>query len=281
MFSKVRFCAFSDAVFAIAITLLVLRFSLPPLPAKPTDAEQIAAAVAMWPQFLIYLVGFATVGVVWLNHNAHFRYINKVTHGMVIANLLLLSLVALVPLPTDALVKVGISRVAVVFYGLVLTAIVGAYVLLYHQVLAAHPDAPGRVPWLTLIWYPLAMVLAFFMPIAGLLAFALLAGVWMLPGRVQIGVVLPPGGGTAPPARRRDRRTKHAPACSSVRCATRLSAPRRAPRGLPCLRISRSSRRTSWRVRWPWRRRLTDRARSNGHRALPSARRAPRWARRP
>jgi uncharacterized membrane protein len=197
-FSKARFTAFSDAVFAIAITLLVLKFALLPLPPRPTDAQQFAAVIGMWPQILVYFIGFGTIGIVWLNHHAMFRYVTKVTHKMLIANLLLLSLVSLIPLPTEALEKVGITRVTVMLYGLTLYAILWAYVILYLQVLAAHPGAPLRLPVEALIGYPLAMLVGYFLPIAGVIAYALLALFAMLPGRVE-SIAVRPTGATDPP----------------------------------------------------------------------------------
>jgi TMEM175 potassium channel family protein len=190
-FSPDRFTLFSDAVFAIAITLLVLKFTVPPLPARPSEAQQAAALLVMWPQFLVYFIGFATIGIVWINHHAQFRYIRKITHGMVIANLLLLAFVALIPLPTEALEKVGITRTAVVFYGLTLTAIIISYGILYLQILAAHPGTPKRFPLIGLIGYPLATVFGYFVPVGGLIAFAILAGYAMLPGTVQVFAVRP------------------------------------------------------------------------------------------
>jgi uncharacterized membrane protein len=197
-FSKARFTAFSDAVFAIAITLLVLKFALLPLPPRPTDAQQLSAVLGMWPQILLYFVGFATIGIVWLNHHAQFRYVTTVTHKMVVANLLLLSLVSLIPMPTEALEKVGITRVTVMLYGLTVYAIVGAYLLLYLQIRAAHPGAPLRLPMLALIGYPLAMLLGYFVPIAGVIAFAFLALFAMLPSTVE-SIAGRPTGATEPP----------------------------------------------------------------------------------
>jgi len=195
-FSKERLALFSDAVFAIAITLLVLKFVVPPLPAAPSESQQVTALLAMWPQFLVYFIGFATIGIVWLNHHAQFRYVHKITHGMVLANLLLLAFVALIPLPTEALEKVGITRVAVVFYGITLTAIIISYAILYLQILAAHPEAPMRLPVIGLIGYPLATVLGYVVPIGGIIAFAILAGYAMLPRTVQVMAVRPAGAAT-------------------------------------------------------------------------------------
>lgn len=179
-----RFKGFSDAVFAIAITLLVLKFALPGLPPKPSIQVEISALITEWPQFLVYAVGFFTIGAMWINHSAQFKYVDKITHGMAIANLVLLFFVAFVPVPTAVLQVFGHTRVAVVLYGLTLTAIVLSYFLLHVQVLANNPTARERWPWLNLVlmgMYPLVTVLGYFHPLAAVIGFAILALVALSP----------------------------------------------------------------------------------------------------
>jgi uncharacterized membrane protein len=182
--NKTRFEAFSDGVFAIAITLLVLEFHLPTFAGHPSAAEQASALLSIWPQYVVYAATFATVGIMWLNHNAQFRHIEKITHGMVIANLLLLLLIAFLPFPTEVLARFGISSVPVVYYGLTLIGISIAYNVVYWQILAAHPTIPRRpLAWsiVGLSAYPVATVVGFFVPYAGVALFALLAIFYMLP----------------------------------------------------------------------------------------------------
>ncbi|HZV79589.1 MAG TPA: TMEM175 family protein [Candidatus Binatus sp.] len=179
-----RFKGFSDAVFAIAITLLVLKFATPGLPPKASIQQEISLIVNEWPQFLVYGVGFFTIGAMWINHSAQFKYVERITHGMAIANLVLLFFVAFVPVPTAVLQVFGHSRIAVVLYGLTLTAIVLSYFWLHLQVLAANPTAQERWPWLNLVLmglYPLVTVLGYFNPLAGVIGFAILALVALSP----------------------------------------------------------------------------------------------------
>ena len=184
-----RFKGFSDGVFAIAITLLVLKFALPQLPLKPTAQQEANALLVIWPQYLVYAIGFFTIGVMWLNHSAQFRYVEKITHGIAVANLLLLFFVAFVPLPTAVLERFGLTRVAVGALGLTLSAIALSYLLLHLQVLAAHPSAKERWPVqniVMILMYPiLTLVAYFFSPIGALVGFALLAVVAMLPHTVR------------------------------------------------------------------------------------------------
>jgi uncharacterized membrane protein len=111
-----RFSAFSDGVFAIAITLLVLE-----LPVPPVDVPLGPALLEAWPDFLGYIMSFAYIGGIWLTHAGLTRLMK---HGDTVANglnLLLLLLIALIPFSTSLMVthlptpQVG---VAVFLYGI-------------------------------------------------------------------------------------------------------------------------------------------------------------------
>ncbi len=114
--AKDRFSAFSDGVFAIAITLLVLE-----LPVPPPDVPLIPALLEAWPDFLGYIMSFAFIGGIWLTHSGLTKLMKRgdtVANGV---NLLLLLLVALLPFTTTLMVthlsspNVG---VAVFVYGI-------------------------------------------------------------------------------------------------------------------------------------------------------------------
>jgi len=91
-----RLEAFSDGVFAIAITLLVLDLQVP----DPTEGNLAAALGDQWPSFVAYAVSFLTIGIIWINHHAMIRRLKAVDHGMLVLNLLLLLFVALLPFTT-------------------------------------------------------------------------------------------------------------------------------------------------------------------------------------
>jgi uncharacterized membrane protein len=92
-----RLEAFSDGVFAIAITLLVLDIHVP----DPTETASLAAALGdQWPSYVAYAVSFLTIGIIWINHHAMIRRLATVDHGLLTLNLLLLLLVALLPFTT-------------------------------------------------------------------------------------------------------------------------------------------------------------------------------------
>src|SRR5436190_4851503 len=94
--------AFSDGVFAIAITLLILEIKVPP----SAEHEGLGhALVNLWPSYLAYLASFATIGVMWLNHHRLFTLIVKNDDGVVAFNLGLLLLVSWMPFPTALLAE--------------------------------------------------------------------------------------------------------------------------------------------------------------------------------
>ena len=121
-----RLEAFSDGVFAIAITLLVLDLAI-------RDSGPALDRVAdAWPFYLAYVVSFLTIGAAWLAHTAITDRLNKADLGLLRLNLLLLLFVAVLPFPTrlvaEGLDDVSGERVFVAMYGIVLLAI---RVLLY------------------------------------------------------------------------------------------------------------------------------------------------------
>jgi uncharacterized membrane protein len=112
---------FSDGVFSIAATLLVLDISIHP---PGTALERLQHA---WPAYLAYLVSFLTIGAAWLAHTAMTDRLTRVDSVFLRLNLLLLMWVTLLPFPTklvgEALRDVEDERVFVTIYGLTLLAI--------------------------------------------------------------------------------------------------------------------------------------------------------------
>ena len=119
-----RLEAFSDGVFAIAITLLVLDIALPAGASK----HLLRSVGDLWPSYVAYVASFSTIGAMWLGHNAITEYLDRADGAFVRLNLLLLLFVAFLPFPTrlfaEYISKDSVERVAVTFYGatLVLTS---------------------------------------------------------------------------------------------------------------------------------------------------------------
>jgi uncharacterized membrane protein len=126
-FDSARMEAFSDGVFAIAITLLVLEISVP-----ASAFDDLWRGIAnQWPSYLAYVTSFTTIGGLWLVHHAIFRRMKFADTVVIRLNLVLLMMVSFLPFPTKLMaealhVKSG-EHAAVLFYGaslLVITAIV-------------------------------------------------------------------------------------------------------------------------------------------------------------
>ena len=95
-----RVVFFSDAVFAIAITLLILEVRPPHLPEGASDRDLLLALAGLIPKIVGYVVSFMVVGSMWIEHHRVFRYIGRSDEGLLWRNLLLLLAVGLMPFPT-------------------------------------------------------------------------------------------------------------------------------------------------------------------------------------
>jgi uncharacterized membrane protein len=96
--------AFSDGVFAVAITLLVLNI-VQPSAQYLTDDKLPAYIIGQWPTLLAFITSFATVGVMWISHHKMFNRIKYVDNTLLALNLLLLLIVVFIPYPTALLAQ--------------------------------------------------------------------------------------------------------------------------------------------------------------------------------
>src|SRR5919197_3311863 len=126
-----RLETFSDGVFAIAITLLVLLFDVPEL----SEGQSLGHVLAhQWPQYASYAVSFVTIGIIWVNHHTLFRHIVRVDRVFLFINVLFLMCVAFIPYPTAVVarfVRSGDARAAAVLYGITITAMALSFNLLW------------------------------------------------------------------------------------------------------------------------------------------------------
>jgi uncharacterized membrane protein len=111
--------AFSDGVFAIAITLLVLELKVPSS-SQIADKRALAdALLRLWPSFVAFLTSFSAILIMWMNHHGVFRMVKKVNGPFLIANGFLLLTVTFVPFPTAVLashIQGPSSTIAAAFY---------------------------------------------------------------------------------------------------------------------------------------------------------------------
>jgi uncharacterized membrane protein len=112
-----RLLFFSDAVFAISITLLALEIRLP-AGAKPyNDTELFKQLAGMWHSYLAYFISFMVIGTFWIGHHRKFRFIKRYDSKLILLNFLFLMMVAFVPFPS-AIISEYSGRIATIFYAL-------------------------------------------------------------------------------------------------------------------------------------------------------------------
>ncbi len=184
-----RLEAFSDGVFAIAITLLILEVRV-----EQGPEESLAAALHhALPEIGAFVVSFLQIGIMWANHHALFRLIGRVDQLLLLFNLVLLGCVSFLPFPTQLVAEhTGGSdaRTAVLLYGGTLTANAIAFNLIWWRVVRARLLVDGVQPafvrdvtiryLIGLALYAAAMLLAFVSPLAAILVTVALALVFLL-----------------------------------------------------------------------------------------------------
>jgi uncharacterized membrane protein len=177
--------AFSDGVFAVAITVLV--FGLLPI----GTGKDLSAGILLhsWPEYLAYVVSFLTIGIMWMNHHTILAHVQRVNRPLLVLNLLLLLTVVAVPFPTALVadhLREADGTAAVVTYGLVMIAMsfgftgVWVYVATHAPALGAAlpPEAlRASIPGFTggLVAYVAGTLIAFASPLAALIIFGALA----------------------------------------------------------------------------------------------------------
>jgi uncharacterized membrane protein len=131
-----RIEAFSDGVFAIAVTLLVLDLHVPAYKDGAAAGTLLHNLMGEWPSFLAYVTSFLTVLVMWLNHHRLFSHIRRVDHTLLILNGLLLMGITIVPFPTElvaAYIRTPDAVTAVAVYNGVYILIAVFYNALWHH----------------------------------------------------------------------------------------------------------------------------------------------------
>jgi uncharacterized membrane protein len=188
-----RLEAFSDGVFAIAITLLILEIGVPHVSA---DGSLWRAMRELWPSYLSYTISFVVIGIMWMNHHNMFRDIVRTDHYLLVLNLLLLMCISFLPFPTAVLSEYmragGHRTAAVMFYGATFTVIAIAWNalwlyashghrLLSHDVSVARVRIRTRRNLLGPIMYGITIPLALISLWISIVIYAGLAVLYLLP----------------------------------------------------------------------------------------------------
>jgi uncharacterized membrane protein len=184
-----RLEAFSDGIFAIAITLLILDVKVPE---AKTARELIRALAAAWPAYSGYLLSFLIIGIMWSNHHLIFRHIRRSDHTLMMVNVLLMMTIAFLPYPTAVLAhnfeNPDTRAAATMFYSgaMFMTSIPFSW-LWIHAVNAKLVDGPEaeraritrsfRVGWIS--WL-VATIVAAVAPVAAVILMGVSSLYWMI-----------------------------------------------------------------------------------------------------
>jgi uncharacterized membrane protein len=188
--NKARFEAFSDGVFAFAFTLLALGFVLPALHA-PSNRELATLILRLWPNLIAYILSFSVIGIMWQNHHALFRLVQRIDRKTIFWNLLLLAGAVLIPFATTTLGSYPTLSASTFLYGSVLSICATAYNLMLAHLARSNAFEPEvepatiastmrgyRMGWLV---YVTATLVALWLPVVSFAAYLAIVAYFLVP----------------------------------------------------------------------------------------------------
>ena len=192
--NKNRFEAFTEGVFAFAFTLLALTFVLPELKVA-NDRTLTAALLRLWPNLAAYALSLMVIGIMWQNHQALFRMVQRIDRKTIFWNLLLLGGLAFIPFVTSTLGSYPTLRPSTFLYGVTLSYCSTMYNLMLDHLVRTRAFLPEitprvirqtanayRVGW---FGYASATVVALFFPVVSFAAYIAIAIYYLVPRGVD------------------------------------------------------------------------------------------------
>lgn len=132
-----RLWAYSDAVFAVIVTIMVLQL-------RPPVSAHFSALFTLWPKLISYLVSYVFIAIIWINHHHLTRFIRNPSLGLVWTNFLHLLLVSLLPFTTAWMAQTRLASTPVMVYAGLFVCTDGAYNLLERHILQRSDELPRR-----------------------------------------------------------------------------------------------------------------------------------------
>ena len=123
-----RLWAYSDAVFAVIVTIMVLQL-------KPPKSANVSALLTLWPTAISYVVSYVFIAIIWINHHYLTRFIRNPSLGLVWTNFTHLLLVSLLPFTTAWMAQTKLASTPVMVYAGLFVCTDGVYNLLEHHIL--------------------------------------------------------------------------------------------------------------------------------------------------
>jgi len=175
--------AFSDGVFAIALTLLILGIKVPELNDFETSDKLYRALVSLWPSYFAFILSFIAVLIMWINHHGFFKYLRTINSAFLYANGFLLLTVTFINFPTAVLARyfeTPAFNIASAFYCGSMVLISVAYNLLWYSSAYKRRLVKNEVSdeliikirnayWFGFFIYLLSFLISFFLPLTGLI----------------------------------------------------------------------------------------------------------------
>ncbi len=163
-----RISGYTDAVFAVVITITVLELHAP-------ESARIGALLGLWATVVSYVVSYLFVAIIWINHHFLMGYVKQVTLRVIWLNFMHLFFVSLLPFATAWIAQTELARAPVVVYTTLFVVTAGAYNLFESEVLRGSPDfsaaeyrSTRRRSLTALALFATAPLLALIQPVAGL-----------------------------------------------------------------------------------------------------------------
>jgi TMEM175 potassium channel family protein len=185
--TKARLEAFTDGVFAILITILVLELKIP-------HGADLAALRPLLPVFLTYVLSFVYLGIYWNNHHHMLQATSRIDGAILWPNLHLLFWLSLVPFTTGWMGENHFAPLPTAIYGAVLLACAAAFTLLQNAIIRAEARGHGasivaravQRDWkgkLSMVLYLAAIPLAFVQEAIADALYVAVAAMWLVPDR--------------------------------------------------------------------------------------------------
>jgi uncharacterized membrane protein len=182
--NKTRMEAFSDAVIAVIITIMVLEMKAP-------HATTLASLKPLVPVFISYVLSFVFIGIYWNNHHHLLQAIQKVNGKILWANLHLLFWLSLVPFLTSWRGENNFAKWPVALYGVDLLGAAIAYQILTRVLISYHgknsalakAHGYGLKEMLSIFLYAIAIPLAFYYSFISYTLYIAVAAMWLVPDR--------------------------------------------------------------------------------------------------
>jgi uncharacterized membrane protein len=191
-----RIKSFSDGVFSIVITLLVLELHVPKLDEPHSGSELIWALLAIWPKFASYFASFIVIGIYWIAHHNFFHYVHHTNRNLLWLNNFYLMAVSLIAFSAAMLGSYPENKVAVFAYGLNLVLVGLALNALWHYgirrklVTEEHGlfvfRATRVIISVPVVLYAIAMGFSFVNLHVSLLLYVLVPLIYIIPGVLEL-----------------------------------------------------------------------------------------------